>query len=475
MKFRPLFDRATRAIGDLWHSFAISQYGRDRNLWRAVERNDAAGIEKKIAKGANVNCLDVYGRHNLLCAAAKGSSPEVIGLLIDKGADPAGMFGGVYNPSNAFFESIKTGKTDAVAIMLDKGAKIPAQALYMALEAKSIPMMALLASRGAAIEVKDQNGYTVLCHAAERGYKEAVQLLLDKGARADHLTNDMRSVVDLARSSRKPEVVAMIQAAADRAVPEWRIAQDGTVVHTQILRADERKLTTIFNFGAGSIVSSVENLCNGRLSHTNATIDAPEHVVQTARARAFLVASGNKNVSTNDNSSRIDVFFDLDGVLADFAGHAKAHGKFDAKGQTLWDAIDYQWWTTMPACKGAKDFYDEVKAMKLGKVRFLTAASKSRSSFAGKADWVQTFAPERGRNAMLDIIIAPAHDKDFLAGPRRILIDDRQKNIDAWVAAGGIGILHAGDFAATREKLQAAVAKLKGLPAPIVAAPMMAG
>lgn len=474
MKFGHLLDRAINTLGNLWHSFAFSQYGRDRNLWRAVMRNDAAEIEKQIAKGASVHCLDVYGRHNLLSMAGKVSSPEVIALLIDKGADPVGMFGGMYNPSNALIESVKAGRTDAVAIMLDKGAKIPPRALYIALEEKNIQMMDLLLSRGADPEAKDRYGYTILCHAAEKGYKEAVRLLLDKGARADHLTNDLNSVVDLARKSRNPDVLQMMQLAADRAVLEWRVADSKTVVHTQILRADQRKLTTVFNFGAGSIVSSVENLDNGYLSHTNAVIDAPEHAVMTAQARTFLAASANKNFSTNDNG-RIDVFFDLDGVLADFAGHARAHGKFDAQGQTLWDKIDYQWWTTMPACKGAKEFYDDVKAMELGKVKFLTAASKSRSSFAGKADWVQTFAPERGKNAMLDIIIASAYDKELLAGPRRILIDDRQKNIDAWVAAGGIGILHTGDFAVTREKLQAVIAELKGLPVPAVAAPMMAG
>lgn len=145
------------------------------------------------------------------------------------------------------------------------------------------------------------------------------------------------------------------------------------------------------------------------------------------------------------------VFFDLDGVLADFDGHLDAHGYRAADGNAQWDKLDVSWWASMPACVGAKDFFTKVSAR--AQTRFLTAPTKSVDCFAGKAQWVTTFLPEMGPMALMRLIIAPSFDKAFIAGPNRILIDDRQKNIDEWVAAGGIGILHSGDFAKTWEKL----------------------
>jgi hypothetical protein len=162
-----------------------------------------------------------------------------------------------------------------------------------------------------------------------------------------------------------------------------------------------------------------------------------------------------------NNPAQIHIFIDLDGVLADFDRHARAHGKYDASGNVKWEELDYQWWVTMPACAGAKVFYDAAK--KLGIVKFLTAPVKSEECFSGKAHWIQDFVPERGKFALMDLIICPSADKGYLAAANRILIDDRQNNIQDWINAGGIGIHHTGDFKETMQKLQDALAKL---PAP---------
>ena len=71
-----------------------------------------------------------------------------------------------------------------------------------------------------------------------------------------------------------------------------------------------------------------------------------------------------------------------------------------------------------------------------------------------------TQLPERGRFALLDLIICRGSDKSYLARSNHILVDDREKNIREWEAAGGIGIHHTGNFKETMEKLQAAVKTL---------------
>ena len=51
------------------------------------------------------------------------------------------------------------------------------------------------------------------------------------------------------------------------------------------------------------------------------------------------------------------------------------------------------------------------------------------------------------------LVLAQASKKQNYANPDSILIDDRVSNIDQWVKAGGIGILHT-DTVSTINKLK---------------------
>ncbi|MDE1153470.1 MAG: hypothetical protein PW788_13115 [Micavibrio sp.] len=170
-------------------------------------------------------------------------------------------------------------------------------------------------------------------------------------------------------------------------------------------------------------------------------------------------------------AAEFEFFLDMDGVLSDFDAHAKAEGKYTADGKTLFDALDLKWWSSMPVCNGARAFFDGLA--KIGPVRQLTAPILNSDCFRGKAEWTVNFRPEQGRFALLDLIICRADDKNLLARPNHILVDDRKKNVDAWVAAGGIGILHEGDFSETQKRVDAAMAEYrarpKTAPAPVVA------
>ena len=149
------------------------------------------------------------------------------------------------------------------------------------------------------------------------------------------------------------------------------------------------------------------------------------------------------------------IFIDLDGVVADFDAHIEATGKRDAQGRNKWNELDYDWWAKMPPAPGAREFFNEAK--KLGEVRFLTAPVLSEDCFAGKAAWVRKFVPEEGKSALKRLIMASSKDKYYLAGPDRILIDDRLENVEAWIKAGGIGIHHTGDFSVTMKLLREAI------------------
>ena len=89
-------------------------------------------------------------------------------------------------------------------------------------------------------------------------------------------------------------------------------------------------------------------------------------------------------------------------------------------------------------------------------VNLLSAPIKSRnpemmSAGAGKIAW----AEEHLSPPPADIIITPAKNKKeyaMTAGISNILIDDRAATIEAWNAAGGIGILHSPGGSSTTIK-----------------------
>lgn len=66
-----------------------------------------------------------------------------------------------------------------------------------------------------------------------------------------------------------------------------------------------------------------------------------------------------------------------------------------------------------------------------------------------KSKWVNKHFS--GVNLKQIILVQRSKDKAQYAHPNAILIDDRSKSIDPWVAAGGIGILHTSPENTLRE------------------------
>lgn len=149
------------------------------------------------------------------------------------------------------------------------------------------------------------------------------------------------------------------------------------------------------------------------------------------------------------------VFIDLDGVLADFASAA-----FDANGHVFdpdaypkgeWELrkplnipTDAEFWKVIDA--RAPLFWPDLKpypwlsemlAMAYAHfhhVSFLTSPSRHHSSYSGKRQWAQKHLPEHA-NLIL------CRTKNLLAREDRLLIDDSDKNVGEWEAAGGKAIL----------------------------------
>jgi 5'(3')-deoxyribonucleotidase len=153
-------------------------------------------------------------------------------------------------------------------------------------------------------------------------------------------------------------------------------------------------------------------------------------------------------------------FLDIDGVLADFtAGVHKKLGipfdynkwpyKFGPEGwyfheeigmtfNQLSDICDFDFWANLPWCPDGKAILDAVLGLvQPDQITLLTMPMPHVMSASGKVAWIENHMPDFKWRMMICL-----DKKRILAQvPDAILIDDCQKNIDQWRAAGGRAVL----------------------------------
>lgn len=131
----------------------------------------------------------------------------------------------------------------------------------------------------------------------------------------------------------------------------------------------------------------------------------------------------------------------MDGVLVNFI-----KGYYDLTGRDItgtyntdrefWLPIDeagLDFWVNLEWKPDGKKLWDYIKKYN---PELLSSPSKQNESRVGKRQWVERELPG------VHLILRSAHKKQEFANPNAILIDDRDTNVEEWVAAGGIGILH---------------------------------
>lgn len=143
-----------------------------------------------------------------------------------------------------------------------------------------------------------------------------------------------------------------------------------------------------------------------------------------------------------EEETQYTIYCDMDSVLVDFdRGYQELTGMTTQQadaigGDTFWEPLikaGAKWWITLNWMSDGKQLWDYIK--KYNPI-LLSAPSREESSKLGKRVWVKRELPGT------KLILRYAPQKQEYASPTSILIDDREKNIDQWEAAGGIGILH---------------------------------
>ena len=165
-----------------------------------------------------------------------------------------------------------------------------------------------------------------------------------------------------------------------------------------------------------------------------------------------LIRKSKKNIT---EQKTYKIYSDMDGVLVDFNERFKRFSdgippiEYEQKfgKEKFWELIDgtgVRFWVGMDWMSDGKQLWNYIK-----KYEPILLSSPSRSNYSrmGKRIWRKRNLPST------KLILAQAANKQNYADPDSILIDDRESNIDQWIKAGGIGILHT-DTASTISKLK---------------------
>ena len=142
------------------------------------------------------------------------------------------------------------------------------------------------------------------------------------------------------------------------------------------------------------------------------------------------------------------IFVDLDGVLVDFDKQAERIGFPRDMLETKDKQIRGKFWQTIGwMAKNGKPFWGNMDPMpdamqlwsylKKYNPEILSATGDIGNPTEEKHEWVKRHLGNPKVN-----LVRKSADKAEFAAPNHILIDDRNKALGPWTAAGGVGILH---------------------------------
>jgi len=145
------------------------------------------------------------------------------------------------------------------------------------------------------------------------------------------------------------------------------------------------------------------------------------------------------------------IFVDMDGVVADFVEGIKKiipdyddsrYGKEPKYRSMMWAAVKKhtkeggELWYDLPMMPDGQKLWDYVE---VHDPEILTATGDHK---LGAGEQKKKWIIDHFGNDIVVNVVERSEEKAKFADDNYILIDDRKKSIDPWVAAGGIGILH---------------------------------
>lgn len=148
------------------------------------------------------------------------------------------------------------------------------------------------------------------------------------------------------------------------------------------------------------------------------------------------------------------IYFDMDGVLADFDSGVTnlcglrplAQGEHRSKEEDdlMWEKIRYvgHFYDRLDPMPGAVELFNEIYGKYGDKCEILTGIPKPKRGILTAADDKIAWAHRILSPTLKVNIVYREEKKNYCTGKDSILIDDLRSNIDDWISYGGTGILH---------------------------------
>ena len=164
----------------------------------------------------------------------------------------------------------------------------------------------------------------------------------------------------------------------------------------------------------------------------------------------------------SEKSNITKIYFDMDGVLADFERGVRELCGIEPIGQgsatdeqtdRLWEAVKKvpHFYLKLEPVKGAAKLFNEVRAKFKENCQILTGIPKPRRGIENAGDdkiaWAHKFLSP---DVKVNVVFREEKTK-FCSGKDCVLIDDYEKNISEWENAGGKGILFTSAEEARKE------------------------
>ena len=117
----------------------------------------------------------------------------------------------------AFFDAVKSGDKEAVAMSIKEGFNVNAKdkdgypALLIAAEKGDLEMAHLLVDKGADVNAKDKDGYTALMYVAYAGNLEIAKILIKNGADVNVRDKDGWTALMFARMGKKADITELLK------------------------------------------------------------------------------------------------------------------------------------------------------------------------------------------------------------------------------------------------------------------------
>lgn len=191
---------------------------QQEDILKLVKRNDLAGVQELLNKGANVNTQD-KNKRSLLLLATINKQVEMAELLVKSGADVNLQDDRQDSP---FLYAGASGQTELVRIFLENGARFDVfnryngSALIPACERGYVETVRVLANtKGYPLDHVNRLGWTALMEAVVLGdggkkHQEVVQILKDAGADLAIPDNDGVTALQHARKRGFTEIARIL-------------------------------------------------------------------------------------------------------------------------------------------------------------------------------------------------------------------------------------------------------------------------